>query len=187
LQIYEVFVRYGSDAAFDRGFVGDGRRALQGWFYRTHVDALTPPQKMRLMLQELGPTYVKLGQIVSSRASTLPAEWEAELAKLQSHVRPFPADEAGAIITAELGAPPETLYDNFNPRPLAAASLAQVHRAALADAGPVIVKVQRPNIESRVKADLLVLERAARFAERRSVTARESRAFAGRRSPPGHP
>jgi ubiquinone biosynthesis protein len=174
LQLYEVFVRYGSDAIFDRGLVGDVRRTLQGWFYGTRVDPLTAPEKMRLMLQELGPTYVKLGQIVASRADTLPAEWEAELAKLQSHVRPFPVDEARAIIESELGAPPEKLYDYFDPTPLAAASLAQVHRAGLVDAGPVIVKVQRPNIESRVRADLLVLERAARLAERRSVTAAES-------------
>ena len=177
LQIYEVFLRYGSDATFDRGFVGDLRRALQGWFYRTHVEPLTPPQKVRLMLQELGPTYVKLGQIVSSRAATLPEEWEVELAKLQSHVRPFPADEAREIIAAELGDPPEKLYEYFDPTPLAAASLAQVHRAAV-DGQPVIVKVQRPNIESRVRADLLILKRAARFAERRSLTAREAGAEA---------
>jgi ubiquinone biosynthesis protein len=177
LQIYEVFLRYGSDATFDRGFVGDLRRALQGWFYRTHVEPLTPPQKVRLMLQELGPTYVKLGQIVSSRAATLPAEWEVELAKLQSHVRPFPADEAREIIAAELGAPPEKLYEYFDPTPLAAASLAQVHRAAV-DGEEVVVKVQRPNIEPRVRADLLILKRAARFAERRSLTAHEAGAEA---------
>jgi ubiquinone biosynthesis protein len=173
LQIYEVFLRYGSDALFDRGIVGDLRRPLQGWFYQTQVEALSAPEKVRLILQELGPTYVKLGQIVSTRADTLPSEWETELAKLQSHVRPFPVEEARGIIESELGDPPEKLYDYFDPTPLAAASLAQVHRAALPDGMPVIVKVQRPNIESRVRADLLILERAARFAERRSLAARE--------------
>jgi ubiquinone biosynthesis protein len=174
LQIYEVFLRYGSDAAFDRGLFGDTRRALQGWFYHTPVEPLREPEKVRLMLQELGPTYVKLGQIVSSRADTLPPEWATELARLQSHVRPFPVEEARAVITAELGAPPEELYETFDPKPLAAASLGQVHRATLVGGQPVIVKVQRPNIESRVRSDLLILENVARFAERRSVTARES-------------
>ena len=174
MQIYEVFLRYGSDAAFDRGFAGDVRRGLQGFFYGVDVEPLTAPEKVRLLLQELGPTYVKLGQIVSSRADTLPAEWESELARLQSDVRPFPAEQAREVIAAELGAPPEELYESFDPKPLAAASLGQVHRATLVGGRPVIVKVQRPNIEPRVRADLLILTRAARLAERRSATARES-------------
>jgi ubiquinone biosynthesis protein len=178
MQIYDTFLRYGSDAAFDRGLVGDGRRALQSWFYSTPVEPLSAPEKVRLMLQDLGPTYVKLGQIVSSRADTLPAEWEDELARLQSHVRPFPVDEARQVIEAELGALPEELYETFDPKPLAAASLGQVHRATLIGGRPVIVKVQRPNIEPRVRADLVILGNVARVAERRSATARDSGAHA---------
>jgi ubiquinone biosynthesis protein len=174
LQIYEAFVRYGSDAMFDRGVAGDVRRALQSWFYRVPVEPLTAPEKVRLMLQELGPTYVKLGQIVSSRADTLPEAWEAELARLQSDVLPFPVDQAREVIAAELGAAPELLYETFDPQPLAAASLAQVHRATLVDGRAVVVKVQRPNIESRVRADLLILAQAARVAERRSAAARDA-------------
>jgi ubiquinone biosynthesis protein len=174
MQMYDVMLRYGSDAAFDRGGAGDVRRSLQGWFYGTEVEALTAPEKVRLMLQELGPTYVKLGQIVSSRADTLPADWEAELARLQSHVRPFPVAQAREVIAAELGAPPEELYETFDPKPLAAASLGQVHRATLIGGQQVIVKVQRPHIEPQVRADLLILAKAARVAERRSATARES-------------
>ncbi len=172
MQIYDVFVRYGSDAAFDRGLLGDLRRALQGWFYSMHIEPLGAPARVRLLLQELGPTYVKLGQIVSSRADTLPADWETELARLQSHVRPFPVEEAREVIRAELGAPPEELYESFDPKPLAAASLGQVHRATLVGGRPVIVKVQRPNIDSRVRADLLILGNAAQVAERRSAAAR---------------
>ena len=78
------------------------------------------------------------------------------------------------MIAGELGAPPEELFESFDPKPLAAASLGQVHRATLVGGRPVIVKVQRPNIKSQVEADLLILENAARFAERRSVVARES-------------
>jgi ubiquinone biosynthesis protein len=174
LQIYEIFLRYGSDTALDHGLAGDARRALQGWFYGVSVEPLTAPEKTRLMLQELGPTYVKLGQIISSRADTLPADWEAELTRLQSRVRPVPVEQARAVITAELGAPPEELYESFDPRPLAAASLAQVHRATLPGGRPAVVKVQRPNIEPRMRADLLILARAARVAERRSATAAQS-------------
>ena len=174
LQIYEIFLRYGSDALFDRGMLGDSRRALQGWFYGLRLAPLSEPEKVRLMIQELGPTYVKLGQIVSSRADTLPADWETELARLQSDVRPFSVEQARGVIAAELGAAPEDLYESFDPRPLAAASLGQVHRATLTGGRAVAVKVQRPNIEARVRADLLILASAARLAERRSLTAREA-------------
>ncbi|HET8978709.1 MAG TPA: AarF/UbiB family protein [Solirubrobacteraceae bacterium] len=177
MQIYEVLLRYSSDAMFDRGLFGDLRRALQGWFYSEHLEPLTTPERARLMLQELGPTYVKFGQIVSSRADTLPADWEAELALLQSHVRPFPAEQAHAVIAAELGASADVLYETFDPQPLAAASLAQVHRATLPGGRPVVVKVQRPNIESQVRSDLLILSNAARLAERRSAGAREAGAY----------
>ncbi len=174
MQIYDVFLRYSSDAMFNRGLAGNVRRALQGWFYSERVEALTMPQRARLMLEELGPTYVKLGQIVSSRADTLPTDWEDELARLQSHVRPFPVEQAREVIAGELGAPPDELFESFDPKPLAAASLAQVHRATLVGGRPVIVKVQRPDIASQVESDLLILENAAQFAERRSAVARES-------------
>ena len=174
MEIYEVFLRYGADAVFDRGLAGNVRRALQGWFWSEHVEPLTTPQKVRLMLEELGPTYVKFGQIISSRADTLPSDWEDELARLQSHVRPFPVEQAREVIAGELGAPPEELFESFDPKPLAAASLAQVHRATLVGGRPVVVKVQRPNIESQVGSDLMILDYAARFAERRSATARDS-------------
>ena len=174
MEIYEVFLRYGADAVFDRGLAGSVRRALQGWFWSEHVEPLTTPQKVRLMLEELGPTYVKLGQIISSRADTLPSDWEDELARLQSHVHPFPVEQAREVIAGELGAPPEELFESFDPKPLAAASLAQVHRATLVGGRPVVVKVQRPNIESQVGSDLMILDYAARFAERRSATARDS-------------
>src|SRR5271169_254385 len=157
LQVYDVFLRYGADGAFDHGTLGDFRRFLQSRLYGVQMEPLTAPEKVRLMLQELGPTYVKLGQIVSSRADALPSDWEDELAKLQNDVRPFPVEQAREVIQAELGAPPEELYESFDPKPLAAASLAQVHRATLVGGRPVVVKVQRPNREKRVRADLRIL------------------------------
>ncbi|MFN2137085.1 MAG: ABC1 kinase family protein, partial [Candidatus Promineifilaceae bacterium] len=115
------------------------------------------PEKVRYMLQELGPTFVKFGQIVSSRAENLPPEWQAELDKLQSNVPPFSYDSVRKIIIAELGAPPEQLFATFSREPLGSASTAQVHRATLDDGSEVVVKVQRPNIDVTVKADLNVL------------------------------
>jgi ubiquinone biosynthesis protein len=173
LQVYDVFLRYGADGAFDRGVLGDFRRFIQSRLYSVHLEPLSNPEKTRLMLQELGPTYVKLGQIISSRADALPSDWEQELAKLQSDVRPFPVSEAREVIAAELGAPPEELYETFDSQPLAAASLGQVHRATLKGGRPVAVKVQRPNIETRVRADLRILSSAAGVMERRSAWAHE--------------
>ena len=173
LQVYDVFLHYGADGAFDRGVLGDFRRFAQSRWHGVNVVALSNPEKARLLLQELGPTYVKLGQIISSRADALPSDWEAELAKLQNDVRPFPVEEALEVIASELGAPPDQLYESFDPRPLAAASLGQVHRATLKGGRPVAVKVQRPNIEKQVRADLRILSRAAGVMERRATWARE--------------
>jgi ubiquinone biosynthesis protein len=120
------------------------------------------------MLEELGPTYVKMGQIVSSQASVIPVEWEVELEKLQSDVPPFPADEVREILEEELGAAPEQLFATFEIEPLAAASTAQVHRAILFSGEQVVVKVQRPGIVTQMKADLGIMQRAARVATGRS-------------------
>lgn len=176
LQVYEVLTRYASEAIFDRGSVGAFRRGVQTWLYSTDgpIERLEAPVKARLLLQELGPTYVKFGQIASSRAETMPSEWEHELAKLQSDVAPFPYDDVREIVADELGAPPEQVFAEFDPRPLAAASLGQVHRARLDDGRAVAVKVQRPRIEKQVRADLRILDRVARTLERRSAAAHES-------------
>jgi ubiquinone biosynthesis protein len=124
------------------------------------------------MLQQLGPTYVKVGQMVSSRADVLPETWRTELDKLQNTVPPFPYEQVQAIIRAELGAPPEALFATFEQEPLGAASLAQVHRATLLDGSEVVVKVQRPNVQAMVRADLGNMEDLARQAERRVAMAR---------------
>jgi ubiquinone biosynthesis protein len=131
------------------------------------------PAKVRILLQDLGPTFVKFGQIVSSRSKELPEEWQTELAKLQSNVPPFPYEEARRIITEELGQPPDKLYATFDHEPLAAASTAQVHRATLHDGALVAVKVQRPDIDVTVKADLNVMRDLAGVLQRRQEWARE--------------
>ena len=174
-QIYNTISSYGLDMALDRGALGDFRRRMQGFIYQPGeaVEPLSLPVKVRLMLQELGPTYVKMGQIVSSRAEVLPAEWMHELNKLQSNVPPFSSEEVRQIITEELGDAPERLYQEFDPTPFAAASTAQVHRAVLIDGTKVVVKVQRPGIRKQMKADIGVMGNLSNVLERRLQYARD--------------
>lgn len=174
-QIYQTFYEYGLDIAVERSSLADIRHWMQEHLYGTSSEqsALTVPAKTRLMLQELGPVYVKMGQIVSSQAQALPLEWQEELAKLQSNVPPFPADEARQILITELGKPPEEVFDLFEAEPFAAASTAQVHRALLPGGERVVVKVQRPNIIHQVRADLGIMHNVAETLEKRTNWAKE--------------
>jgi ubiquinone biosynthesis protein len=174
-QVYATLVNFGGAEMVDRIGLGGVTRRMQGWIYRVPqpVPALSPAAKTRIMLESLGPTYVKLGQIISSQASALPDEWRVQLDLLQNEVPPVPYEAARQVITGELGAPPEELYASFSPRPLAAASLAQVHHAVLQDGTEVAVKVQRPNLDRQVHADLGVARLMGRYGERRSAWARQ--------------
>ena len=125
------------------------------------------------MLEQLGPTYVKIGQMMASRSDILPPQWIAELSKLQSEAAPFAYEDVVAIVSKELGAPPEELYETFDPVPFAAASTAQVHQARLHDGTLVAVKVQRPRIVAKTQADLGVIQELAKVAERRFSVARK--------------
>jgi len=174
-QVYNTLMRYGYDAALNRApLLGGFRRAMQSWVWRLPKgwDEPSAAVKIRLLLEELGPTYVKIGQIVSSQASVLPLDWATELSRLQDAVPPFPAEQVRERIIEELGGPPEELYASFEPEPFAAASTAQVHRATLHDGTRVAVKVQRPNIPKMVRADLGILENAARVVSSRSESVR---------------
>ena len=174
-QVYNTLMRYGYDAVLNRSeLVGGFRHAMQSWAWRLPKGWEEPSTavKLRLMLEELGPTYVKIGQIVSSQASMLPVDWASELARLQDDVPAFPSDQVRRRIIEELGAPPEELYATFEPRPFAAASTAQVHRATLHDGTPVAVKVQRPNISKMMRADLGIMQNAARVVWSRSESVR---------------
>src|SRR4029079_8138998 len=104
----------------------------------------------------------------SSQGRALPLEWEQELARLQSDVRPFPYDDVRIAVAGSLGAPPETLYRECAPQPLAAASLAQVHEATMHDGRRVAVKVQRPNIHEQLRSDVKILMRGSAVLERRA-------------------
>ncbi|MCL4267850.1 MAG: AarF/ABC1/UbiB kinase family protein [Anaerolineae bacterium] len=168
-QSYNTIMRYGLDFALDRGLIGLTRRFFLEWLYGVDQspEVLTVPVKTRLLLQELGPIYVKVGQLISSQSQALPPDWAVELSKLQSNVRPFPYEQVRDIIMAELGAPPEEIYATFDTNPLAAASLGQVHRATLYTGEEVVVKVQRPNIIKQVRADVGIMSWLARLVQRR--------------------
>ena len=124
------------------------------------------PERVRLALEELGPTFVKFGQIVSSRRDLVTDEYHVELCKLQTEVPPLPSDEARSIIAEELGEPVAKLFKSFDEETIGSASIAQVHAARLPDGTPVAVKVQRPDIEELIELDLAVLLDLARFVER---------------------
>ena len=122
--------------------------------------------RLRLLLEELGPTFVKLGQVMSLRSDLLPDEITGELRKLQTQVPPFPGDEAVRIVEAELRRPLSELFARFDRAPVAAASISQVHEAILKNGRRVAVKIQRPRTREVVEIDLALLKDAARLAER---------------------
>ncbi|HEY2082852.1 MAG TPA: AarF/UbiB family protein [Verrucomicrobiae bacterium] len=117
-------------------------------------------------LERLGPTFVKLGQLLSSRADLLPEQFLKPLSRLQDRVKPFPYQDVEFIIENELGAKISKLFSHFEPTPMAAASLGQVHRAALHDGRSVAVKVQRPNIHEQIREDFAALEEIAKLLHR---------------------
>jgi ubiquinone biosynthesis protein len=176
MQLYGLMLQYSVDLVFDHGWLRPFRRRMQEWLWRPSVPITQLPAhvKARLLLEDLGPTFVKLGQVVSSQGRALPFAWEQELSKLQSGVRPFAYEDVRTIVAGSLGAAPETAYESFDPRPLAAASLAQVHEATTHDGRRVAVKVQRPNIHEQLRSDIRILARGAGVLERRVAWARDA-------------
>jgi ubiquinone biosynthesis protein len=124
-------------------------------------------QHLREMLDELGPTFVKFGQLLSTRPDILPPDIIAELRALQDDVRPFPFADVEQVIREELGLTLEQLFIEFEERPIAAASIGQVHRATLPNGRRVAVKVQRPGAPRQIEADLALMYQAARIAKER--------------------
>ncbi|CDZ99874.1 putative protein kinase UbiB [Jeotgalicoccus saudimassiliensis] len=125
----------------------------------------TYAERIRIFIEEMGTTFIKLGQIASMRGDLLPPDLIAELEKLQSHVPPFPPDEARRLIEESLEAPIDELFMIFDDKPVGSASIGQVHRAMLHTGEDVAVKIQRPNIEKTVRTDLEILRHLAGLAE----------------------
>jgi ubiquinone biosynthesis protein len=167
--IVAVFIRHGlGDAARRLGWADALERAgrLVHWESAAELARLEPPLQMRRALEELGPTFVKLGQILAGRADLLGPAWIAEFEKLHSHVPSVPFDVLKAQLIEDLGQAPEKIFGWFDTHPLAAASIAQVHRARLKDGTEVVVKIRRPGICRVIEADLRLLESLAAMAAR---------------------
>jgi ubiquinone biosynthesis protein len=133
----------------------------------------TDAARLRGALEELGPTFVKFGQMLSVRPDIFPDDIVAALSRLHSQARPFPGAEARSIVERELGAGVASLFAEFDEAPFAAASMAQVHRARLPDGTPVIVKIQRPGIADTIASDLALLRYAARSLDRHFAALRQ--------------
>ncbi len=131
-----------------------------------HLRRLPRSERIRMMVEELGPTFIKLAQILSTRPDLIPLELVEELSKLQDHVSPFPFSEVKQILEAELRSSLEERFEEFNEIPIAAASIGQVHRARLRGGEEVVVKVQRPGIRKTVEVDLEILFHLAELIER---------------------
>lgn len=161
--ILHVFVRHGF------GSVVSVLPAERGWMRRMRRYPTSEPQSLpqhfRQALEELGPTFVKLGQLLSTRPDLLPPEYIAELTLLQDQVPPLPWEIIRQVIIEELGSAPETLFRHVNSHPMAAASLAQVHAATLPDGQQVVIKVQRPNIIPTIEVDLTILKDLAHYVQ----------------------
>ncbi|MDX1952309.1 MAG: AarF/UbiB family protein [Verrucomicrobiota bacterium] len=154
--IARLFIKYGrSDVVSDFGLdsaLDDGDRNSA----RDRGEAR--PEELADDLEAMGPTYIKLGQLLSSRADLLPERYLKPLARLQDSVKPFPYEQVEQILLDELGVRISKAFSQFDPEPLAAASLGQVHKAALRDGRPVVVKILRPGIRKQIAEDMEVLE-----------------------------
>ncbi|RFF32287.1 ABC1 kinase family protein [Wenzhouxiangella sediminis] len=166
--IASVLIRYGFGDVVQRiGMAGALQRAgkVLHWKEGEELARLRPPERVRRVLEELGPTFVKLGQVLATRVDLFGPEWLAEFGKLQDHAPAVDWEEIEAQLTEDLGAPPEEMFERVEREPLAAASLAQVHRAWLEDGTAVALKVRRPGIKSVIEADLRLLRRLAEILE----------------------
>ena len=170
-QIAAVLVRYG--LSYLASVVGLERlvKVAPGRARRAAADAHTPAENLRLALEELGPTFIKLGQLVSTRADLLSPDYRAELTKLLDTAPAVPSEVVKDIVERELHAPVDTAFATFEAGPLACASVGQAHAATLHDGTDVVVKVRRPNVVEDVERDLEIITNFAARASRRSKTA----------------
>ncbi|MGR9086398.1 MAG: ABC1 kinase family protein [Gammaproteobacteria bacterium] len=169
--IASILIRYGF-GSFVRA-LGLGRaleragRALH-WEHVEEYVALETPQRIRRVLEELGPTFIKLGQILATRVDLFPPQFISEFEKLQDQAPPVPFEDLLEQIEEDLGGPVEEIFAEFDKQPLAAASIAQVHKAVLLDGTPVILKIRRPGLRKIIEADLRLIQRIVEIAESES-------------------
>ena len=165
-QILAALVHYGYQDVLSALNLEGLSRPIE-WVARNEPPPPERHKRARLLCEDLGPTFVKLGQVLSTRPDLLPEAYIAELSQLRDNVAPFPSDDAETILVEEHGRPPSETFAEFDREPVASASISQVHRARLHDGSLVAVKIRRPNIEKTVQADLDILKHLAELAEKR--------------------
>lgn len=164
-EVFFTLLKYGFDDVVER--IGPEILFWRRWSQpRGGPRDLPTPARLRHALADLGPTFVKFGQLLSTRSDILPREYIFELEKLQDEVPPFSFQEVRRILREELGKEPAELFQEFDPAPCASGSIAQVHRARLRDGTEVAAKIQRPGIRSVIETDLAILEEVAELVER---------------------
>lgn len=168
-QILTILFKYGFDSLLDRlnlsSYFESGLQIISRG-RRERIEGLNDFERLRLACEELGPTFIKMGQILSTRSDLIPADLVREFTKLQDDVPPFPFTQVREIVEQELCAPLDVLFKYFDEKPLAAASIGQVHRARLVTDEEVIVKVQRPGIRKTIEVDLEILFHLATLMEK---------------------
>ena len=175
-RIVVTLIRYGfGDIARELRVLPSFVPAVERLFVSKKAQGLSTPVRLRLVLEELGPTFIKLGQIASTRADLLPADWVEEFKKLQDMVPPVPFEEVKKAVEDSLKAPIGSKFSSFETTPVASASIAQVHFAELFDGSKVAVKVKRPGIEPVIAADLSVMDTVAGLLEKYIPAARRYR------------
>lgn len=177
-EITTVFIRHGlGDTVRRIGIANVLERAGQilHWTEGAASLRLEPAERMRLAFEELGPTFIKLGQVLATRVDLLPPRWIAEFEKLHSEVPPVPFEELLPALEGALGRSPFELFSDLETIAHGSASIAQVHRARLADGAPVVLKVRRPGIRAKIDADLRILGHIAELIESEIPDARRYR------------
>ncbi len=164
-QIFTVLAKHGYGHLIEKLGLSDSR-ALGIILPKPSTETASYPERLRQVLEELGPSYIKFGQILSTRPDLIPPSYTEEFSKLQDNVAPFPFKEVEEQIRNELGAEIDDLFQSFDANPVASASLSQVHRANLNDGTQVAVKVQRPRIKPLIESDIDLLYSLARTAEK---------------------
>ena len=161
-----VLIGFGFNKVVDRlGLQAIARMAARNTSF-PNVARLSPPQRARRAIEALGPTFIKLGQILASRSDLLTPEWTDELGRLHSQVSPVPWEKIRPQLEEDLGGPPDAIFAEFDHNPIASASIAQVYKARLKTGEEVVVKVLRPGLRKVIEADLRLMSNGARIVER---------------------
>ncbi|MCK4422003.1 hypothetical protein KAW48_09415 [candidate division WOR-3 bacterium] len=169
-QILTIFAKYGFRDIVDRIPIA---KKIVPFKIQERFLKKSSAERLRLAFEELGPTFVKFGQLLSVRADILPPDFIRELSKLQDEVAPIPFEMIKSIVEEELKFPIETLFNSFDRKPIASASLAQVYRAITKEGDEVVVKIQRPKVKEIIYTDLSIMETIAGWIEREIREARE--------------